>query len=476
MMEQSRIAPQATDIEVELLCSMINVPDILDICVEGLSQDTDIFYSTMNRTIYRAVLDLYNANKQVDPVLVIQQLRKIELLEQAGGEERVYSVCSQQGLTERLVNQYIDILWEKKLKRDAILMANQITAKAFDESTSAEEVISEINSVSSNLGKQFYNETGAHSKDIIYDALQYAEQRMENPGLSGAPTGTPLDKYTNGYQDGSLYIIGARPSVGKSAFIFKNAFYAASLNSDHRRKPFVWNGEMVNRDILLRQMALESRVNFTKIRSGSLTKDEMDELVKAGERLYNSDLFIEDTPGIGIYELSAKYKAKVKGGYNMLFVDYLQLMSGYKEGNREQEISSISRGLKALAKETNTPVIACSQLSRECLKRPGAQPKLDDLRESGTLEQDADCVIFLNRPELFGYQEYKGQSTKGIGYVDVAKNRNGMLGSFKMDFISHFAEWRTQQPSGDQRKTGIQSSEGAAMPYSLPLDDDDQPF
>jgi len=475
-MDNAKIPPQATEIEVELLSSMMFMPDMLDICIQGLKQNIDVFYSPQHRLIYKAILDLYNKNKKVDTNLIIQQLRKNEALERAGGEQSIYQIAADHGVGERVALDYIDILKDKKAKRDLILLTTQVSNKAYSESSDSRELIGELNSLASKLGTDFYNETGGYSKDIIYQALEYVEHRKENPGLSGAPTGTPLDKYTNGYQDGSLYIIGARPGIGKSAFIIKNAFYAATLKSDFKRRPFVWNGEMVNRDIILRQMALESRVNFTKIRSGSINKDDMDQLMKASERLYDCDLFIEDTPAIGIHELAAKYKAKVTQGYDMLFVDYLQLMSGYKEGNREQEISSISRGLKALAKETNTPVIACSQLSRECLKRPGAQPKLDDLRESGTLEQDADCVIFLNRPELFGHDEYKGQSTTGIGFIDIAKNRNGMLGTFKMDFISHYAEWRTQQPGRDDRKPSLRPVGTQNMPHNLPLDDDDQPF
>lgn len=475
-----RERPHSADIEEHVLGACFYMDDITEKVVGYVGTRYDMFAVAAHRWIYEAIYRAYQDGKSIDPAIIQDKLGK--KIHQVGGFERLLELTNITARPE-VVDSYLNIINDYHLRREIILGSGDVVNAAYDDENDVEEVITLYSSVLDRVSKEKYHDRSAPIQDIIQDALEVVEQRMANPGIHGVPTGFALDKYTGGWQDGSFYVIGARPSIGKTALVLQSAYHGATIASkEKRRAGYYWNGEMLNRDMVARLIALESGVNYVKMRDGNVTPDEFSRIVDAAGRVHNASLEFDDTPGIGIHALRSKYKTycKAHDGDTILYVDYLQLMSGHKEGNREQEISSIARGLKEIALETQTPVIALSQLSRECLKRNYCQPQLGDLRESGSLEQDADGVILLNRPEFFGYDTYKDKPSKDLGIISVAKMRQGMVGDIGMRFNKTFAEWQNpvsgmSQPNNNPSPESETRGE-AIMPHTISLDDDDQPF
>jgi len=467
---EGRVPPQAPEVEEAVLGSCIIEREALEKVVSVIGHREDVFYVPKNRPVFEAILTLYKKSAPVELLSVENELRNKEQLPIVGGpgylSELTRSVSSAAN-----VEYHCQILIEKYAKRKAILDDADDDNYAYSSDSDPYELLDRKMTHVNELSDILYRKKGSHIQDIMQETLEYIEERRKNHGIHGVPTLMPVDKYTGGWQDGDLYLLAARPSMGKSSFALKAAFNAALVDEDrHRTAVFYWNGEMKNRDLLKRRLAVEAKVNYIKMRDGKVSDKEMKRLIEAAGHLYNGDIIIEDTPGIGIHEFRAKYKQAVnEHGVGLGIVDYLQLMSGQGTfGTREQEISAISRGLKECAKETDTPIVALSQLSRKPEDRAGGEPFLSDLRESGSLEQDADGVIFLNRPEFIGKNEYKGdKDVKNKGWIKVAKMRNGMCGEFKMIFDKPFAEWKGLGGEYSDDKTDNIPRPHATIPHSL---------
>ncbi|MEK6565114.1 MAG: replicative DNA helicase, partial [Bacteroidota bacterium] len=268
----------------------------------------------------------------------------------------------------------------------------------------------------------------------------------KHSGVTGVPTGfTDLDNLTGGFQKSDLIIVAGRPSQGKTALILSIARNASVL---HDKSIGFFSLEMSNQQLVMRLICAEARVDAQKVRTGRLPEDEWRKLSTSVGRLYKAKMFIDDTPALGILELRAKARRlKAEHNVDMIVVDYLQLMQGPRQApSREQEISAISRSLKALAKEIDVPVVALSQLNRAVEARSDKRPALSDLRESGAIEQDADVVMFVHRPEMFGIMEEDGQPTEGLAHIIVGKQRNGPTDTVKLSFIKQYARFEGYKP------------------------------
>lgn len=440
--DNARIPPQAIEVEESVLGSCFIEHEALEVVIGEIGFQSEIFYKPAHSHIFESVLKIYRNDGVVDLISVENDLRDNGLLATIGGSEYLG------GLTRRVsssadAEKHCKILIEKWLKRRMIMNSSGTIKRCYDPSESPYDILDQAMTNMDFVANKLYRKQGELASDMMKGVLEDIEARRENPGITGIRSGLPIDKYTGGWQPGKLYIIGARPSIGKTAFIIKAGFNAALFSADkYRTNVFYSNLEMKNSDVLKRRLAIEAKVSSTKMRDGKLSDIEMKRLVEASGFIFDSTIILDETAGIGINEFRAKYKTAVRRhDVRLGIIDYLQLMSGDSDGNREQEISSISRGLKAVAKETNTAIVALSQLSRACENREGAEPFLSDLRESGSLEQDADGVILLNRPEFFGKNIFKNRQTEGKGIVKIAKMRDGMTGEIWMNFEKQFAEW-----------------------------------
>lgn len=476
-MNEGKIPPQAVEVEESLLGTLIFERESLDIVRAKIGNNSDVFYKPSHRMIFDAICKLSDNNSSYDLILIENYLRDNDQLDRVGGANAL-SDLTRQTVPTPLIEDYADVLVDKYIKRTAIKYASEITDQAYSPEYDSAEVATLFGSKSDSLGRLKYTDRSGRVQDILSETLTDIEARMENPGIHGVPTGFAIDRLTGGWQDGSLYIIGARPSIGKTALALQSAYNSASLPGDKRTPVYYWNGEMLNKDMVARLIALESRVNFIKMRDGRISYDDYDNIVRASEKVYEAQLEIDDTPGIDVHALRSKYKSFVKknNGKAMLCVDYIQLMSGHKEGTREQEISSIARALKETAKETSTPVIGLSQLSRNCLTRNYSKPSLADLRESGSIEQDADGVLLLNRPEFFGHNEYNGQSSKGLAVVEIAKMRQGATGEILMNFNKSFAQWSNRLSADDSYHEPHDDTSTPPQPHMIDFTEDDHPF
>lgn len=474
--QEGRVPPQAPEIEKAVLGACLIEHEALQEVLSSIGHNAKVFYASRHESIYQAILRLADKGAPVELLSVEDELRSKQQLELVGGSGYI-SDLTRSVSSAANVDYHCQILLEKYAKRKSILDNVEDNKYAYSSDSDPYELLDQKMTHVNELADVLYKRKGSHIRDIMEETLDDIQHRRENPGINGVPTGLALDKYTGGWQDGNLYYVAARPSMGKSAFALKAAFFTALVEQDRfRRSVFYWNGEMKNRDLIKRRLAVEGKVNYIKMRDGKVDDKAMKRLIEAAGHLYNGDLTIDDTPAISINEFRAKYKQAVnKDDVGIGFVDYLQLMVGDGNfGTREQEVSYISRGLKACAKETNTPIVALSQLSRQPENRPGGEPFLSDLRESGSLEQDADGVIFLNRPEFLGYDEYKGdQDVKNKGWFKVAKMRNGMCGEFKMYFDKPYAEWKDLGGDYSMDESDDIKKPRAPIPHSLFNDADD---
>ncbi len=435
-LEMGNKPPQALEVEEAVLGAMLVEPNLKDIAAEEL--DETCFYDPRHKMIYEAMLKLANEHSPVDIYTVSEKLKALDNLEAVGGAVAITDLSLKIGAAAHF-EYYIKILKQKAIQRALISASHNILKKAFDDSYSVDDLIQEsqdsiYEAIQSNMKKDV-RDIGS----VINDAMDEVQKHQEQPGISGVPSGFPsLDAYTMGWQSSDLIILAARPSVGKTAFSLNLARNAAV---QYHMPVAFFSLEMSSLQLAMRLMVSESGLGANKLKGGAKIEPyEWKELeVKLGP-LSSAPLYIDDTPGILLSEFETKAKRLVKTkNVKLIFVDYMQLMQGPKElrGMREQEVAAISRGLKATAKELNIPIIALSQLSRQAVQRAGSngKPQLSDLRESGSIEQDADMVIFLHRPFFLGLTS--GQETpedRENTEIIIAKNRNGAVGSVPMLF------------------------------------------
>lgn len=441
-----KLPPQNKDLEQVVLGAILIDKDALPIVVEFLRPET--FYVEANQHIYRAILSLFEHSKPVDMLTVTEELRKMGKLDAIGGP---YTIVE---LTNRVANAanieyHSKILVQKYIQRELIRISNQTIRDAYEDTTDVFDLLDETESNLFKITQSNISKTYESLSTLSGEALKQIEElAKKEDGLTGVPTGfRQLDLLTSGWQPSDLIIIAARPSVGKTAFTLALARNAAV---DFKRPVAVFSLEMGKIQLAMRLISAEAGIPGDRLRNGKLRNDDEWRRVRnAIEKFSEVPIFIDDTPAINIFELRAKCRRlRKQHGIELVIIDYLQLMTGSSEsrGNREQEVSGISRALKSLAKELGVPVIALSQLSRAIETRGGSKkPMLSDLRESGAIEQDADIVTFLYRPDYYGIQEDgENQDIAGLVEVIVAKHRNGALDTVKLRFEKEFArfgEW-----------------------------------
>lgn len=439
-----KVPPQARDIEEVLLGSMMLDKEAVAEVIDILKPES--FYVEAHQHLFEAIHNLFSKSQPVDIITVTDQLRKNGKLDEVGGAYYVSQLTMRVGSTAN-VEHYARIVSEKYILRELIKNANEIIKDAYEDTTDVFELLDKAEKGLFGIAENNLRRSYDSMSNLVPAALKQIESiSKDEKGVIGVPAGfMGLDRLTSGWQRSDLIILAARPAMGKTAFTLSLARNAAI---DFKKPIAFFSLEMSSIQLVNRLISAETGISAEKLKRADLQPHEWMQLTTKVESLASAPIFIDDTPAINIFELRAKCRRlKMQHDIQMIVIDYLQLMSGTssdkKGGNREQEISLISRSLKSIAKELEVPVIALSQLSREVEKRGGdKRPQLSDLRESGSIEQDADMVIFLYRPEYYGFDhDESGNPTQGVTEIIVSKHRNGALGTVKVKFISQNAKF-----------------------------------
>ncbi|MGB5173091.1 replicative DNA helicase [Eudoraea sp.] len=443
-LEKGKIPPQAIDLEEVVLGAMMidkkGVDEVIDIL------HPDVFYKDAHRYIYEAIFKLFESSEPVDLLTVSMQLRKDEKLEVSGGDFYLVKL-TQKVASSAHIEFHARIILQKYIQRSLIKISSEIIEEAYSESTDVFDLLDNAESKLYEVTQGNLKRSAETAQNLVILAKKKIEEISNKEGLSGVPSGfEKLDRLTSGWQPSDLVIIAARPGMGKTALTLSMARNIA-VNSNIPVAFF--SLEMSSVQLITRLISSETGLSSEKLRTGRLEKHEWEQLNVKVKALENAPLFIDDTPSLSIFDLRAKARRLAsQHGIKMVVIDYLQLMTAggsQKGGNREQEISTISRNLKALAKELNVPVIALSQLSRAVETRGGSKrPILSDLRESGAIEQDADIVSFIYRPEYYKIDEWDDEErtpTQGQAEFIVAKHRNGGLDNIRLKFIAQLGKF-----------------------------------
>lgn len=487
----SRKPPQAIELEEAVLGAIMLEKNAITLVTDILRPQS--FYVDAHKTIYEIILELYTQTKPVDILTVTEQLRFKGKLEEVGGAYYLVELTNKVASSAH-VEYHSRIISQKYILRELIDVSSTIIREAYDETTDVLDLLDKTEQSLYEIAENNLRKNYSQVNELMAKAMEQLELLKKNENkFTGVPSGfVDLDRITNGWQKSDLIIIAARPAMGKTAFTLSLARNAALL---HKKPVAFFSLEMSSLQLANRLISAESEIDNDKIRKGNLQDYEWIQLQKKVELLSSAPIFIDDTAGINIYELRAKCRRlKQQHHIELIVIDYLQLMTAGnngKGGNREQEISSISRALKSIAKELDIPVIALSQLSRAVETRGGdKKPVLSDLRESGAIEQDADIVAFLHRPEYYGLdQDESGMSNKGIGEVIIAKHRNGSTDNVRLRFINHLAKFTDLSPSEYGFVTSASGNTAPASPDGpgtiiksskmnnhRPKDDDVTPF
>lgn len=441
-LEYGKLPPQAIELEEAVLGAIMLEKHAVISIIDMLKPES--FYKETHQKIYAAILDLSSNEKPIDILTVTEELRKREQLEEVGGPFYITQLTSRVASAAH-IEYHARIIAQKFIQRELIRVSSEIQGRAFDDTIDVDDLLDFSESQLFEIAEGNIKKETAKINVLIKEAVhQIEEASKREDSLSGVPSGfTKLDRLTSGWQNSDLIIIAARPSMGKTAFVLS---MARNIAIDHNRPVAFFSLEMSSIQLVTRLIVSESELPSDNIRNGRLSREEW-ELLEDRIRLFDeAPIYIDDTPAISIFELRAKCRRlKMQHDVQLIVVDYLQLMTGPAEmrGNREQEVSSISRSLKAIAKELDVPIIALSQLNRSVELRSGTKrPQLSDLRESGAIEQDADLVIFIHRPEKYGFLEDEdGNSQIGIAEIIISKHRNGPVGDVHLRFKDKFAKF-----------------------------------
>ena len=436
-MEVGKIPPHDTEAEQAVIGSMLTDKDAIISAIEILKEED--FYREDNKTIYGAILNLYNRSEPIDIITLKAELSSLGKLEAVGGLEYLAELPDKVPTTAN-VDKYIKIVEEKSMLRSLLKTANEIISLSYDETQDVDDIMEQAEKRIFNT-IQSRNQKGYSSiKDILVDTFTELEQLYnQKQHITGVPTGfADLDYKTAGLHNSDLVLVAARPAMGKSAFALNIASYAAT----RANVPVaIFSLEMSKEQMVNRILCSEAMVDSNKVRTGKIDDDEWGKLAEASGILSEAKIFVDDTPGISITEIRAKCrKLKLEQDIGLVVIDYLQLVQGSSRrvsGSREQEIAEISRSLKILAKEINVPVIALSQLSRAPEQRPDHRPMLSDLRESGSIEQDADIVMFLYRDDYYNEDSEK----KDVAEVIIAKHRAGSTGTVELRWFGNYTKF-----------------------------------
>jgi replicative DNA helicase len=440
--EYGKLPPQAADLEEAVLGAIMLEKDAVLSVLDILKPES--FYKDTHQKIYKAIVDLSMAEKAIDILTVTEELKKHNVLEEVGGPLYITQLTSKVASAAHL-EFHARIIQQKYIQRELIRVTSDIQRKAFDETMDVDDLLDQAEADLFDIAEGNIKKETAKINVLVKEAINQIEEAAKREDhLSGVPSGfTKLDRLTSGWQRADLIIIAARPSMGKTALALS---MARNIAVEHKRPIAFFSLEMSSVQLVNRLIVSETELPSDRIRNGRLEEYEWKQLDYKIKSLVEAPIFIDDTPAISIFELRAKCRRlKVQHQVEAIFVDYLQLMTGTGgiKGSREQEVSNISRSLKSIAKELDIPVIALSQLNRSVELRSGnKRPQLSDLRESGAIEQDADLVIFIHRPEKYDiYEDEQGNSLIGIAEVILAKHRNGPIGDIQLKFKDESAKF-----------------------------------
>ena len=471
-----RKPPSDVETEAAVLGALLISKDAYTVVCDILRPES--FYENRHKLIYEAIQTLGASQEPIDFITVINQLEKNETLEQAGGRAYVVGLTTNVGSAAH-VEYHARIVMQKYLARELISFGAKVETNAFDESNDIEEVMQATESELFELSQRNVKKDVVQIDPIVKQAVKQMELARElNTGLSGLESGfRELDALTSGWQNSDLIIIAARPAMGKTAFVLS---MAKNMAVNYNTPVAIFSLEMSNLQLVNRLISNVCELDGAKIKSGNLSDMEFQQTIARLNALYGAPLYIDDTPSLSVFELRTKARRLVREKHvKFIIIDYLQLMnaSGMKYGSREQEVSMISRSLKQLAKELNIPIVALSQLNRSVESRSdNKRPQLSDLRESGAIEQDADMVCFIHRPEYYlrSGTDAQGNDIRGLAEFIVAKHRSGKVDDVKMRFRSSFARFENWDDDGKSVEGGEMRS--SVTPANTPLKAAEDPF
>ena len=439
-----KVQPQAIEVEEAVLGALMLEKDAYSVISDLLKPES--FYDHKHQLIFAAIQELAFNQEPIDMLTVTNRLRLNGTLAEVGDAYYIATLTGKVGSAAN-IEYHARIIAQKSLARQLINYAGKLETQAFDETTDIEALMQTAEGELFQLSQHNIKKDVVQIDPVIQEALKKIEQAANREdGLSGLPSGYhDLDKITSGWQNTDLVIIAARPAMGKTAFVLS---MVKNMAVDYNIPVGMFSLEMSNLQLVNRLLQNVCEITGEKVKSGRLSTEEWTQLTTRITRLQGAPIFVDDTPGLSVFELRTKARRLVREhGVKIIMIDYLQLMTaaGMQFGSREQEVSTISRSLKGLAKELNIPIIALSQLNRgvETRQGEGKRPQLADLRESGAIEQDADMVCFIHRPEYYKiYEDEKGNDLRGLAEIIIAKHRSGSVGDIKLKFRGEFVRFQ----------------------------------
>ncbi len=478
-MPQAKIPPQSIDLEKSVIGAMLvdkrGVDEVIDIL------EAEHFYLKEHQEIYSVITELFQNGQPIDILTVSDSLRTRGTLKQIGGEYYLVSL-SNIVATAANIEYYARVILQMYVKRRLIEIAGEIAEQAFDDETDVLNLLDETEKKIFEVSQGSLKKGTSGIDSLISDVKKQLEDLSGQEGLSGIPTGFPvLDEYTSGWQNGDLIIIAARPGMGKTAFVLT---MARNISIDHRKPVALFNLEMTSSQLVKRLISIETEIPSEVLRNGKLSDKEWSLLHNSMDKMQSAPVYINDSSMLSIFDIRAQAR-RMKSQYDigLLVIDYLQLVNAQTGGkqnfNREQEISTISRNLKSLAKELDIPVIALSQLSRKVEERSDKsghkRPQLSDLRESGAIEQDADIVSFIYRPEYYKIETWEDDTpTENQAEFIIAKHRNGKTGEIRLKFEGHIGRFSDLSISNEFTFESSLNSDITADDFLPPENDTDE--
>ena len=444
----AHLQPQALEVERAVLGALMNDRDAYAVVCEILSPES--FYEQRNQLIYSAIRDLSLAEKPVDVLTVTDELERQGSLDKVGGAIYIADLSNKVASSAN-IEYHARIIAHKFLARQLISFASEIETKAFDGSMDIDDLMQEAEGSLFELSRRNMKKDYTQIDPVISNAVEVIQKAAANKdGLTGVPTGYhKLDNITSGWQSSDLVIIAGRPAMGKTSFALS---MAKNIAADYKVPMAFFSLEMSNVQLVNRLISNCCEIQGSKILNGQLKPDEWERLDKRLNNLIGSPLYVDDTPGLSVFELRTKARRLVRDhGVKIIMIDYLQLMNanGMRFSSRQEEVSTISRSLKQIAKELDIPILALSQLNRGVESREGLEgkrPQLSDLRESGAIEQDADMVLFVHRPEYYHiYQDENGRDLHGMAQIIIAKHRKGATGDVLLNFRGEFTRFENPE-------------------------------
>jgi len=458
--EHGKVPPQAIDLEEAVLGAIMLEKDALTAVIDIIKPDA--FYKEAHQIIFSAIVRLFGKSEPVDILTVTNELKNSGELDIVGGPYYITQLTNRIASTAN-VEYHARIISQKFIQRELIRISSEIIKDAFEDTTDVFDLLDRAEQNLFAVSESNLRRNYDSMQSLVGDAISEIEAAKDQEGhMRGIPSGfTELDRITNGWQKSDLIILASRPGMGKTAFVLSMARNCAI---EFKKTVAFFSLEMSSVQLVTRLISSETELSADKLKKGDLQSYEWEQLHAKINTLTDANILIDDTPALTVFELRAKCRRlKAQHDIDMVIIDYLQLMSGSgdNKGNREQEISNISRSLKALAKELDIPVIALSQLSRAVETRGGSKkPILSDLRESGAIEQDADMVIFIYRPEYYKIDvDEEGNSTAGIAEICISKHRNGALKDIPLRFVAQYARFMDVDSGNDFSYTGFNPSD-----------------